>query len=198
MRLAALAVALLLPLAAAAEPPTFTDKTILQRVEDEFAKVERLRADAERGDAEAQYNLGLRHYHGLFAPQDYAQALQWYEAAAKQGHAAGQFSLGVMHAHGQGGPQDYAQARQWWELAAKQGHASAQYNLGVMYDNGSGVPQNHVQAYAWFNVAAAGGNEGAAKARDLVASEINTEALMRAQELSRAYFEEYGSWQYPQ
>lgn len=42
---------------------------------------------AERGDAKAQYMIGLAYYTGTGVPQDYKQAVSWYRKAAEQGYA---------------------------------------------------------------------------------------------------------------
>ena len=67
---------------------------------------ETIDAQAERGVADAQFSLGLRHANGKGAAQDYAQAEHWYRKAAGQNHALAQFNLGIMHANGQGVPAD--------------------------------------------------------------------------------------------
>jgi TPR repeat protein len=77
-----------------------------------------LRRDAERGDPEAQYKLGLAYDVGVGAPQDLAQAAAWYERAAEQGHPGAQFSLGLMYGNGRGVPQDLVRAHMWLNLAA--------------------------------------------------------------------------------
>lgn len=40
--------------------------------------------DAENGDAESQYNLGLCYYHGEVIEKNYKQAVYWFEKAANQ------------------------------------------------------------------------------------------------------------------
>ena len=49
--------------------------------------LDELRARAEQGDAEAQYNLGGRYYLGEGVPQDDIEAVRWYFLAADQGLA---------------------------------------------------------------------------------------------------------------
>ncbi len=44
-----------------------------------------LRAAAERGDADAQYELGLMYLEGLGVKQDNAEAYAWIRTAAAQG-----------------------------------------------------------------------------------------------------------------
>jgi TPR repeat protein len=78
-----------------------------------------LLAKATAGDASAQYNLGYAYEKGKGAPQDYAQAADWYEKAALQGYAAAQGALGILYEHNQGIPQDYGEAYFWLDLAAQ-------------------------------------------------------------------------------
>ncbi|MDE0781091.1 MAG: tetratricopeptide repeat protein, partial [Alphaproteobacteria bacterium] len=88
---------------------------------------------AERGNADAQFNLGTIYNKGQGVPQDQEAAVKWYRLAADQGIANAQFNLGVMHQNGQGVPKDDKTAVMWYRLAAEQGAAIAQSNLGVMY-----------------------------------------------------------------
>lgn len=69
-----------------------------------------LRADALKGDANAQRNLGYLYEEGLGVPRDPAQALAWYQKAADQGYAAAYNDLGTMYANGSGVPQDLVRA----------------------------------------------------------------------------------------
>ena len=72
-----------------------------------------LRARAEAGAADAQYDLGFLYDNGYGVAQDYQAALTWYRKAAEQGHAYALWNLGVMHAHGIGRAKDYTQAEAW-------------------------------------------------------------------------------------
>ena len=55
---------------------------------------------AERGDANAQSNLGVMYDKGQGVPQDDKTAVKWYTLAAEQGNALAQYNLGVMYANG--------------------------------------------------------------------------------------------------
>ena len=46
---------------------------------------EELKAKAEKGDPEAQSNLGACYGHGAGVTKDYAEAVKWYRKAADQG-----------------------------------------------------------------------------------------------------------------
>jgi len=116
-----------------------------------------LKAKAEQGDANAQFNLGLAYHDGAGVPRDDAEAVKWYRQAAAQGLAAAQSNLGVHYHNGAGVPRDDAEAVKWYRQAAAQGLANAQYNLGDAYHNGTGVPCDYLRAYMWLSLAAAQG-----------------------------------------
>ena len=120
-----------------------------------------LRPFADRGDATAQYFLGVMYSDGQGVPQDYAEAVRWYRKAADQGDKDAQFDLGLMYSNGRGVPQDYAEAVKWYRKAADQGNARAQFSLGVMYSNGRGVPQDYAEAVRWYRKAADQGEANA-------------------------------------
>jgi len=122
-----------------------------------------LRPLADKGDAKAQFSLGVMYDKGQGVTQDYTEALNWYHRAAEQGDAKAQFNLGAMYENGQGVPPDHTQAVKWFRKAADQGIAGAQFNLGLWYVEGQGVPQDYTQAVKWFRKAA---DQGDAQAQN--------------------------------
>lgn len=129
---------------------------------------------AQRGDADAQFRLGLLYANRKGAEQDYAQAEHWYRKAAEQNHPLANFNLGMMQANGHGMPPDRAKALAWIQKAADLGDAGAQYTLGVSHQRlvmeGVSVDpaQSRIDAYKWFHLAAAQGYKGADVAREMV------------------------------
>ena len=129
---------------------------------------------AERGDADAQFRLGVQCATRQDEAPDYAQAAIWYRKAADQSHALAQFNLGLMHAEGQGVPQDPAEATVWFQKAARQGDAGAQFNLGLGFQRASldrqrlDIPESRIEAYKWFQLAATQGYKGSEIARESV------------------------------
>jgi TPR repeat protein len=117
------------------------------------------RVAAERGDADAQFNLGKIYSDGWGLAEDDEQAIAWYRKAANQGNASAQRHLGMEyrdgapHARPGAVARDDAQAVAWFRKAADQGDALAQLCLGEMYDNGRGVVKDDVQAVAWYRKA---------------------------------------------
>jgi S1-C subfamily serine protease len=117
-----------------------------------------MRKSAEGGDPEGQSFLGAMYYAGEGTPQDFAQAVLWYERAAGQGDKYARYSLALMQQYGEAMARDpEAAARTFLELA-EAGFAEAQRALGYAYENGEGVPQDYAQARAWFLKAARQGD----------------------------------------
>src|SRR5690606_40942624 len=52
---------------------------------------------AEKGNADAQFNLGVMYKNGNGVAKDYKKAVEWYQKAAEKGNANAQFNLGVMY-----------------------------------------------------------------------------------------------------
>jgi TPR repeat protein len=117
---------------------------------------------ADRGDPNAEYNLGLMSALGQGVTQNYQQAADWYRKAADQGVAAAQFNLGVLYANGQGVAADPAQAIQWFLKAAEQGIGDAEVNLGQLYSQPKSASQNYSEAVKWYRKAAERGVASAA------------------------------------
>lgn len=139
------------------------------------------RVAAERGYAQAQYNLAAMYEKEQGVAQDYPQAAYWYRKAAEQGLVLAQFSMGVMYDIGQGVAQDYQQALSWYGKAAERGNVKAQNNLGFMYSQGKGVAQNYVTAHMWFNISGVRGYEEGRKNREFVEKLMTPSQVVEAQ-----------------
>ena len=122
------------------------------------------------GNAEVQFNLGLKFAADTGAAQDYGQAAEWYHKAAEQNHSLAQFNLGVMYARGQGVARDAAQSVMWFGKAAKLGDAGAQFHLGNRCQRASfeqaptEASESRIEAYKWYRLAAAQGYQDSEKA----------------------------------
>ncbi|MCY4593145.1 MAG: tetratricopeptide repeat protein [Alphaproteobacteria bacterium] len=153
----ALALAVMATLPAAAQTSDELDAAELEAaIADAIVRV--FRMHAEKGDAEAQNNLGGMYQRGESVPRDHAEAAHWYRRSAEQGHANAQFNLGITYVTGEGMPQDHAEAARWFRRSAEQGDAIAQNNLGAMYYEGQGVPQDFAEAARWLRHSAEQGD----------------------------------------
>lgn len=113
---------------------------------------------AEKGNAMAQYELGLCYKNGRGVVTDSKQAVYWFRKAAEQGYAMAQYDLGRCYQKFIGVSQDLKQAVYWFHEAAEQGHVEAQFCLGHCYYNGSGIKQDFHQAVYWYQKAAEQGH----------------------------------------
>ena len=109
---------------------------------------------AERGEAWAQYNLGVAYDNGEGVAKDPREAVRWTRKAAEQGLASAQYNLGIAYHFGKGVAEDPREAVRWWRMAAEQGLAEAQSNLGWAYYFGEGVAKDLREAVRWYRKAA--------------------------------------------
>ncbi len=94
---------------------------------------EKTRRLAERGDPQAQYELGAMYAKGGGGLiQDVAAAARWYRRAADHGIAQAQFDLGVLYSDGRGVAKDDGEAERLYRDAARQGIAEAQAKLDAL------------------------------------------------------------------
>jgi len=109
---------------------------------------------AESGESQAQVDLGYAYYFGKGVPQNYEQAVLWYEKSAAQKNANAQNNLGGCYLSGKGIPADPAKGVALYRSAAEQGFAVAQENLALSYCRGQGIEKNTTEAFAWHLKAA--------------------------------------------
>jgi TPR repeat protein len=122
------------------------------------SSLQEMRAKAEQGDAEAQFDLGMSYFYGRGAKQDDREAARWIRRAADKGFPSAQYNLGLMYQDGRGVRRDDTEGARWLRLSADQGNASAQNSLGSIYTVGRGVRQDDAEAVRWFRRAADQGN----------------------------------------
>jgi len=108
---------------------------------------------ADKGDADAAFNLGQAYRLGKGVQLDLAQAQSWLERAARKGHVDAQSTLGLLLF--QNGNQ--VGAMRWLKGAAEAGEPRALLMVGTALYNGDGMPADPVTAYAYVSRAAAQG-----------------------------------------
>ena len=101
---------------------------------------------AEKGDADAQFNLGQAYKLGRGVATDLAKAQVWFERAAKRGHLDAQTNLGLLLF--QNG--DRTGAMRWLKIAAESGEPRAMLLYGTALYNGDGVARDPARAYAFI------------------------------------------------
>lgn len=166
-----------------------------------------VRRKADKGDSEAQYEMGARS-----VSTNMAQAVEWIRKAALQGHAEAQFEMSMVYQNGYGGVEaDTAEAMKWLALASENGNAKAQlsyaaalmnnsdetrgvemmqksaeadyppaqYCLGQIYENGIGVDRDMVNAARWYRRAALNGDIDAICKMGFIRLSADSQALQQ-------------------
>ena len=185
---AAAVAAMLLPCGAPAGWAGWDEGVAAFAAGDHATALREFRALADRGMAEAQFNVGVIYATGHGVPSDFAEAMKWYRKAARQGYDAAQFNLGFMYEYAQGLPEEnYAAAATWYRRAARQGYARAQNSLGYMFETGRGVRRSLNDAHMWYGLAAAQGDGKAARNRARLAARMTPAQIAAAQRAARAW-----------
>ena len=138
-----------------------------------------------RSSKESERILGQSFISGTSVPQNYEEAIRWYELAAKGGDQEAQSELAFLYFSGNHVAQDYEKAKYWFNIAARKGYAIAQYNMGIIWYTGNGVDAiDTKKAYAWFNLSAANGYGSGATAKNFLETILSDEELRIAQKYS--------------
>lgn len=139
---------------------------------------------ANDGDADAQYGVGIKYLKGQGVKQDRKEALHWLEQAATSGHEGAQdklqrlqdqkkqfekllgkakagdlkaqYEVGIMYLKGKGVESDGRKARLWIGKAADRGVSKAVTRLGILYYKGEGGEKDYRQALKLFNNVSSG------------------------------------------
>lgn len=115
---------------------------------------------ADKGDADAQFNLAQAYKMGRGVPLDLARAESLYGKAAAHGHVQAADNYGLLMF--QRGERDAAMP--YIAAASARGDARAQYILGVAHFNGDLAEKDWVRAYALVSLAQQAGLPQATRA----------------------------------
>ena len=114
---------------------------------------------ANKGNAEAQYHVGMMHNNGIGTQKDPKQAFEWFQKSTASGDPLGAYKLGCYY-DGQGAgivALDPNEALKYKLVAARAGYALAQHDVANHYDR-QGNPE---EALKWWKMAGDQGYPGA-------------------------------------
>lgn len=112
----------------------------------DYAKALELYTEAgEKGDADAQAQVGFIYQYGCGVDPDYEKAMEWNNRAAQQGNAQGQAQIGWLYQQGLGVTQNLDEAGRWYTRAADQGNKWAEDRLA---ETEATNPQDLFEAHA--------------------------------------------------
>lgn len=109
--------------------------------------VELYRLQADRGDGEAQFILGLCYQHGWCVNKDKEIAARYFLQSVKQQHRWTNEALKELGRL----PKEVTK---WHKFKAELGYAADQVALGTRYKEGLGVEQSREEAIIWYSRAA--------------------------------------------
>jgi uncharacterized protein len=115
------------------------------------ARFHYIRFNAEKGQADSEYRLGLIFETGEHGVQSDKEAHKWFLRAAFHGIAAAQAKVCEYCRDGRGVAKNDEEAFKWCRKAAEQGHRESQLRLAEMYRDGIGVERNPKEAQKWEN-----------------------------------------------
>ena len=115
-------------------------------------------ADAYRGTADAQFNVGVLYIEGKGLPLDRGEAIFWFTKAADQGHPEAQYNLGHLLLEQSGDVDKIREGIEWWRKSAEAGFPVAQFNYGRALFFGVGVNENRTESKKWIEKSATNGN----------------------------------------
>ncbi len=121
-----------------------------------------LKANAEKGDANAVFQMCVGHMYGTRGlPLNDAAALAWCSRAADKDNPNAITLLGQLHEYGRAVTVDLVAARQFYERAAKLGHPHAQFKVALMYQSGIGGAADAAMAAQYLELSVKQGYERA-------------------------------------
>lgn len=113
---------------------------------------------AEKGDAEALYQLSTLHERGYDSiPRDSLRAISLLRQSAEAGYPPAANMLGYKLMRGDGVKTDVTEGLKWIECAAEAGDGKALSNIGYLYLHGEGVERDEEKAAYWLERAADAG-----------------------------------------
>ena len=124
---------------------------------------------ADKGNAEAEYNIADLYLNGLGVEEDLETSAEWLKKSAEKDYPEAQNMLAVMYYGGVGVPQDYEKAAKWAKRAATYDMVDAQYVLANLYIDGRGVPQDYNKAAELFLKVEKKGGDLAKEAQSVLA-----------------------------
>mmetsp|Transcript_29864 Transcript_29864/g.84174 ORF Transcript_29864/g.84174 Transcript_29864/m.84174 type:complete len:386 (-) Transcript_29864:2525-3682(-) len=116
-------------------------------------------AEEPRSFKAAQRQLGVLHFEGMLVPQDYNEAVRWFQLATQQDDLEAIVRLGLCYEMGLGGlEKNHKHSLDLFEVASNKHHPFANACIGRAYDDGIGHRWDPERALKYYERAAEAGN----------------------------------------
>jgi TPR repeat protein len=141
------------------------------------------RQAADRGDAEAAYQLGVLYDRGQGVRPDAAQRNAWWQKAADLNYAPALLALAEMARAGDGMAKSEPVAVGYYRRAAERGSGAAALHYARALRDGTGVTRDAAQAWEWFSFALGqGSNASLREERDRLSAQVPPPARAAAEQ----------------
>lgn len=117
------------------------------------SRLPELLQQAESGNTEKQFQLGILYAAGVEGQPNYEKAVYWYRKVAELEVPVVYGLLAVMYAEGLGARQDFVEAGRWAFRAAGKDQTLGKVMLGAFYEDGAGLKRNYKKAMEWYTSA---------------------------------------------
>ncbi len=121
------------------------------------AELNRLKQEADGGDADAAYDLAMKYRKGKGVAKDEAIALKYLQTSAENGNNAAKYAVAIAMLDGTL-PADPEKTYTYMLQLAMGGQADAQYYMSRFCEEGYGTPKNEEAAQNWLSASAENGN----------------------------------------
>lgn len=114
-----------------------------------LADFSRLRHEAQLGDVNAMFQLGVMHYdppEGTGISQSYRRAFLLFFEAALRGHTTAQHNVGAMYWNGDFVSRNLVEGYAWFQLAAQAGDSAGRRKLKLHADDLIAAQRDAAQA----------------------------------------------------
>lgn len=108
-----------------------------------------LKRSAEKGNAEAQYNLGYCYQSGTGVEKDIKKAIEWYSKSADHGFNDGLYQMMMAYGNGDGVEQNPEKAFSYALRCAENNDATCMWNVMNCYNDGVGVKKDLGKMLEW-------------------------------------------------
>ena len=151
--------------------------------------VQKLKAAADQGDAQAQFDFAMCLYTGEGVTQDMVEGAHYFKLAADQGLVGAQLLFASCLQNGDGISIDLLEAARYLKMAADQGDAQAQFEYAMCLSKGEGVKPDSMEAARYFKMSADQGVEQAQLhyAKALSIAHLSGLAAVDPREVARYY-----------
>jgi TPR repeat protein len=112
-----------------------------------------LRKEAEKGNIDAAYNLGVALYTNNKTPEGRSEAVKWFKKASEAGDARAEFNLATAYEDSTRLPVAPDVVVSLYQQAAMQGIIESMHRLGVILTSGEYGRKDKVSGLSWLYLA---------------------------------------------